>query len=250
MAGLAPCYYTGLAPFRALFATGLPVLTYHHLGPRPRGVRLKGLYLPAPLFGRQLEELRAAGFVTAPLEAAALGAAGGGARVVLTFDDGFRDVLEHGLGPLAAPGFQAVQFLVAERLGQTNAWDAPLGEVVSPLMTVEEVRAWLAAGHAIGSHSLTHPHLTRLPPATAREEIAASKKQLEDQFGVPVRHFCYPYGDWNPAVRELVGEAGYQTACTTLFGVNESGRDPLTLRRITARYRTRKLSTLWPRRQG
>ena len=33
--------------------------------------------------------------------------------------------------------------------------------------------------------------------------------------GKPIAHFCYPYGDWNEPVRDLVMEAGYLTACTT-----------------------------------
>jgi peptidoglycan/xylan/chitin deacetylase (PgdA/CDA1 family) len=54
----------------------------------------------------------------------------------------------------------------------------------------------------------THPFLTRLSAAQAREEIAGNKKKLEDRFSRPVRHFCFPYGDWNPAVRDLVAAAG------------------------------------------
>jgi peptidoglycan/xylan/chitin deacetylase (PgdA/CDA1 family) len=232
-----PNYYTALAPFREFFTQGLPILTYHKLGPRPRNARLKGLYVDAGLFVRQLAELRAADFQTVSLDN--LASATASRSVVLTFDDGFGNVLEHGLEPLRQNGFRALQFLVAGRLGRVNEWDLPSGEAPAPLMDATQVRAWLAAGHQIGSHTLTHPFLTRLPPAEAREEIAASRRKLEDQFGVAVEHFCYPYGDWNPAVRDLVAEAGYATACTTDFGVNPPGAPPLALKRITARYRSR-----------
>jgi peptidoglycan/xylan/chitin deacetylase (PgdA/CDA1 family) len=60
-----------------------------------------------------------------------------------------------------------------------------------------------------------------------------------------VRHFCYPYGDWNPAVRELVAEAGYATACSTDPGVNTATADCFALKRITARYQTLRLGTIW-----
>ena len=93
-------------------------------------------------------------------------------------------------------------------------------------------------GTRIGSHTLTHPFLTRISLARAREEIGASKKKLEDRFGQPVRHFCYPYGDWSPAVRDLVSAAGYETACTTGFGVNTSATPRFALRRILARYQS------------
>ena len=240
-----PHYFTRLAPFRELFRAGVPVLTYHKLGPRPRRVRLKGLYLSQKLFLRQLRELRAAGFATTDLADVVTGADNALGRLALTFDDGFENVLRHGLTPLAETGFLAIEFLVAGQLGQMNDWEQAEGEAPERLMDVAQVRDWLAAGHAIGSHTLTHPFLTRLAPARAREEIGASRKQLEDLVGRPVRHFCYPYGDWNPAVRDLVAEAGYATACTTEPGVNTATTDCFALKRITARYQTLRLGTIW-----
>ena len=108
-------------------------------------------------------------------------------------------------------------------------------------MDAGQVREWLAAGHDIGSHTLTHPFLTRLSTAQAREEVTASRKKLEDLFSRPILHFCYPYGDWNEAVRDLVAAAGYKTACTTDAGVNTAAESPLSLKRFTARYRSRTL---------
>jgi peptidoglycan/xylan/chitin deacetylase (PgdA/CDA1 family) len=244
MGGALPGYYTRLRPFRELFQSGVPILTYHKLGPRPPGVRLKGLYLSGKLFDRQLAELRQAGFRSAGLEELLDRTDNRDRLVVLSFDDGFASVLRHGLEPLARYGFSGIAFLVAGRLGDRSLWQAATGEVLEPLMDPGQVREWLAAGHQIGSHTLTHPHLTRLSAAQAREEIAASKKLLEDLFGVPIRHFCYPYGDWNPAVRDLVAAAGYDTACTADWGVNTAATPRFELRRLTARYRTRKLKTL------
>jgi peptidoglycan/xylan/chitin deacetylase (PgdA/CDA1 family) len=232
-----PDYYSSLAPFRALFERGHPVLTYHKLGPRPRGVRLKGLYVSARLFAAQLQELRAAGFTNGslnhcagPLEPR---------RLVITFDDGYVNVLRYAVAPLAAAGFTAIQFLPANLLGRCNEWDVACGEAPEAIMDAAQVRAWLAAGHQIGSHTLDHPHLTQIPLASAREQIVASKKKLEDLFGVVIEHFCYPYGDWNPAVRDLVAAAGYRTACTTDAGVNLPPDSPFELKRFTARYPTR-----------
>ena len=47
--------------------------------------------------------------------------------------------------------------------------------------------------------------------------------------------FAYPYGEWTQRDADLVAEAGYQTACTTRFGLNTSKTLPYSLRRITAR---------------
>lgn len=238
--------YSSLNPYAALFRTGLPILMYHKLGPRPRRVRLKGLYVSGPLFGKQLRELRDAGFESISLPNPG-NCAPGARRIVLTFDDGFQNVLDHGLAILAEHGFYATQYLVAGRLGQQNDWDLPAGEAASPLMDAVGIREWLAAGHWIGSHTLTHPWLTRISREQAREEIRASKARLEDQFGVAIEHFCYPYGDWNPAVRDLVAEAGYRTACTTEAGINTPESDRFALKRFTARYPSRNLKSIWRR---
>jgi peptidoglycan/xylan/chitin deacetylase (PgdA/CDA1 family) len=95
-----------------------------------------------------------------------------------------------------------------------------------------QVRDWLAAGHEIGSHSMTHRNLRHLSLSEAREEIFASKKALEDQFGLEIQHFSYPFGSWNASVRDLVHDAGYQTASTMCFGVNLASTPIYELRRI------------------
>ena len=243
--GRHPLYYTTQRDFADWFATAVPVITYHKLGPRPHGVKLKGLYISDALFRRQLDEWSEAGFRAGSV--GEIGARDGNPakRVVLTFDDGFENVLRCGLEPMRSHGFTAIQFLVADLVGKTNEWEQREGEVAERLMDVAQVREWLAAGHAIGAHTATHPHLTQVPLAQAREEIFASRQKLEDLFGRPVRHFCYPYGDWNPAVRDLVAEAGYETAVTTEPGVNLAGANRLALRRLTARYASRNWKNAW-----
>jgi len=241
-------YYT-LKPFLELFRTGVPILMYHKIGPRPRGVRMKGLYVDLPSFIRQLGEFREAGFASCtPGESCADGSPG--LRVVLTFDDGFASVFENAFEPLARHNFHALLFLVPNLIGKLNEWDLRDGEAPEPLMDVGQIRQWLRAGHSIGSHTLSHARVTRLSARDAREEIVASKKKLEDTFGVAVEHFCYPYGDWNDVARDLVMEAGYRTACTTLFGVNTPATPPFVLRRLAVRYPTRSLRSLKARLLG
>lgn len=240
-------YYTHLEPFRASFTNGQPVLMYHKLGPRPAGVRLKGLYISARLFAHQMRELRDEGFravMPGSLPAA------DGKQICITFDDGYINVLEHGLPELLTNGFRAIQYIVSGEIGGINRWDVAVGEVAAPLMDVPQLREWLAAGQAIGSHTVHHAWLTRIPRQQAWEEIVGSKKALEDRFGVSIEHFCYPYGDWNAEVRDLVREAGYRTACTTAVGVNGPEADPWSLRRLLVRYQSRSPRALWRRIRG
>lgn len=80
----------------------------------------------------------------------------------------------------------------------------------------------------IGAHTLTHPRLTRLDPARAREEIRGSKAWVEGVTGKPCRMFCYPYGDVNTTVRALVAEGGFLSARTT-ERLRFDASDPFTL---------------------
>ncbi|MBV8901449.1 MAG: polysaccharide deacetylase family protein, partial [Verrucomicrobia bacterium] len=151
---------------------------------------------------------------------------------VLTFDDGFVSALEHAGPVLADLGFKAINFLVADRLGMRNEWDAGVDHTMEPLMDAAQVRDWLSLGHEIGAHTLTHPHLDQVSLAQAREEICASKKKLEDTFGREVRHFAYPYGGLTPAVSDLVREAGFATACTIVEDLAGPETPPLLLPRL------------------
>ncbi len=239
-----PRYYSSLAPFRETFSKSRPILTYHHVGPRPRGVRIKGLFVSPRLFARQMEEFSAQKFLAGTYRDPSKTNLSGQREVRLTFDDGFVDVLENALPILRHHKFCSIQFLVADLIGRTNEWQQRAGDISQALMSEQQIREWLDAEQEIGAHSLTHPRLTRIPLLQAKEEITASKKKLEDLFGRPVEHFCYPYGDWNPPVRDLVQEAGYKTACTTERGMNEPNQNPFALKRFTVRYPTRNWKSL------
>jgi len=242
-----PTYYSGLRFFHRAFLTGIPILTYHHVGTRPRRVRIKGVYLSSALFGRQLREFRAAGFCAPGFETLLPLADPPARRVYVTFDDGHRDVFENALPRLRQYGFRSLQFLVSDLLGKTSEWGRAEGDPPEALMDETQVRDWIGAGQSIGSHSRTHPWLTRCSRAAAREEIEGSKKSLEDRFGIPIEHFCYPYGDYDERVRDLVIAAGYKSACTVISGVNQTGDSPFELKRFTARYPSTSLKAVWSR---
>ncbi len=70
-------------------------------------------------------------------------------------------------------------------------------------------------GFTIGSHTVTHPRLERIPIDAARAEISEGRRQLQDLFGQPVYGFAYPCGTYNEEVMEAVREAGHRYARTT-----------------------------------
>lgn len=231
-----PAYYSELAPFAEEFRSGAPALLYHRLGRPALFASHRGLTLPPRVFAEQLTELRAAGFrsATSPEEI------GAPHSVWITFDDGDASSLA-ALEPLRANEFRAVQFLVASKIGGENDWDASGAR----LMSDAEAREWLAAGHIIGSHTLTHARLPAMAPRPAREEIIGSKRRLEDRFGVAIELFAYPWGEWNSRLADEVAAAGYRAAFTTQPGVNTAATPAFALRRRTVWRPLRRPRELW-----
>jgi peptidoglycan/xylan/chitin deacetylase (PgdA/CDA1 family) len=202
---------------------------YHKIARPPAASRLKGTYIFPDRFAKQMGEFARAGFKSASMDEA-LVSGNSGKKFVISFDDGFRNVLEFAAPVLRAHNFRAIQFIVHDLMGATNRWDG--AEPQEPLMTKAEVNEWLKAGHEIGSHTMTHADLSKASDADLRREIIDSKKALEDSFGVPIRHFCYPFGRYDRRALALVQEAGYQTACTVAFGLPSAATNPIEIPRL------------------
>jgi len=213
-------------------ASGIPILVLHKISPRPVRTNMPGMYVSPSAFRKQMSALKLSGFRTISIGQAIRLDQRGSSQMVISFDDGFEGVFLHAGTFLRDLGFRAIQFLVADRLGQVNRWDLGLDKTPERLMDRAQVNDWLALGHEIGAHTLTHPRLNKIPLPEAREEITASKKKLEDLFGVPVRHFAYPYGCHNEETINLVREAGLETACTMEQGVVRPGDDLFRLKRL------------------
>lgn len=178
-----------------------------------------------------MQALKDTGFNASTLDAN-LGKENPDKKIVITFDDGSESAFKNSLDPLVRHRLGAIQFVIAGLIGKHNEWDVAKGETSDRMMDKAQIRKWIAAGNQIGSHTITHPNLNRTPLAQAREEIFASKKLLEDAFGVPVRHFSYPSGKWNAQVQDLVTQAGYTSACGVEFGVNSSESSRFALRLV------------------
>jgi peptidoglycan/xylan/chitin deacetylase (PgdA/CDA1 family) len=83
-----------------------------------------------------------------------------------------------------------------------------------------------------GSHTLTHPSLTRCSLENVAHEVSASKAKLEELLNHPIDGFAYPFGSYNENVKDAVIKAGYKAACTMHRGINTMETDPFTLRRM------------------
>lgn len=115
-----------------------------------------------------------------------------------------------------------------ERHGMTGTFYAcPHMQDGQTMLRTEEIRI-LAGRHEVGAHTIHHPHLTTVSHETAKREIQESKEWVESVTGKPCALFCYPYGDANGAVRDLVAQAGFRGARTTTKFAFQ-GSDPFLL---------------------
>ena len=224
-------------------AAPVPILTYHNIGQPPEGASHPGLYLSLERFRDQLALLARHGYRGVSMDEGLpfLRGEREGRVAIITFDDGYRDNLELALPALREHGFSATCYLVAGHIGGFNAWDSEQLGVRKPLMDLARIREWLAGGMKVGSHTLTHPHLTRIDAAQRQQEIAGSKAALEDRLGGAVEHFCFPYGDHDGECVAAAAAAGYLTAVTTRRGRVRRGRSLFALPRVGSGRRSAQL---------
>ncbi|MDY7090683.1 MAG: polysaccharide deacetylase family protein [Actinomycetota bacterium] len=141
----------------------------------------------------------------------------------LSFDDGHASWLDVVVPVLRELGVPAMFFLTTGLVGQPGnlGWD--------------DCRAISAAGFAFGSHTVTHQRLADLSEGEARRELTQSRRRIEDELGVEVRHFAAPYG--HPAVDfgrrdvELALQAGYASFASTLRPAMQPGHSPMMIHR-------------------
>jgi len=125
------------------------------------------------------------------------------------------------------PELQALVDALAVRVGQKEQELAP----GTRLMDWDDLRALAAAGVEVGGHTVSHAALPLLPARRARREVEGCRDTLRDRLGRAPRHFSYPNGVHDPAVRALVASCGFEGAVTTEDRENVRGGDPLLLRR-------------------
>jgi peptidoglycan/xylan/chitin deacetylase (PgdA/CDA1 family) len=119
-----------------------------------------------------------------------------------------------------------VEALLA-RLGEAPADALRNLRLVSP-----QALASLSPLVEVGSHSHTHPELSQLDEAEIAEELATSKRLLEQWTGRAVPHFAYPSGDHDGRVVAALRAVGYARGWTTEPRLRAAEEDPYRMPRI------------------
>ncbi|MDD6045125.1 MAG: polysaccharide deacetylase family protein [Clostridia bacterium] len=74
----------------------------------------------------------------------------------------------------------------------------------------DEVKQIADAGHQLGNHTATHPHMNQLSVAEIKKELTRFDDLMEKITGRRTTAFRAPYGEYNDTVITTVQEMGYE----------------------------------------
>lgn len=157
-------------------------------------------------------------------------------RVILTFDDGFANFLDNVFPLILKYRIKTILFIATdfiENRKRLNIFFDNKHNVGA--LNWKQVKEIANAGIEIGSHTKSHSDLTKLDSQALYNEIADSKKIIEDVICRRVKYFAYPYGarqSFNEHIKQIVKETGYEKAYTNIMGFNVKDFDWYELRRI------------------
>lgn len=111
----------------------------------------------------------------------------------------------------------------------------PEDDLPDRMLTWDQIRTMSRGGVFFGSHTMTHPVVSRLSRAELEWEILESRRILEDRLQSPVRHFAFPFGkeeECGEVAIAALASAGYCSAATTEWGLNTPSANPFRLCRV------------------
>lgn len=213
-----------LAAIRPL---GISVLIYHRVGggsPDERDLD------PAD-FARQMDALDGHDVVSLDEAVDRLAAGDERPAVVLTFDDGFRDVYENAWPALRQRRLPFTVFVASAYVGGCMHWEGSTAKAAGPALSWTQLGDMLDSGLCtVGNHTHTHARPERLTV----EEVDACSEAIRSELAVAPRHFAYPWGIAVPHAESFLRDR-FRSATTGQLGRNRADSDPMRWRRIPVR---------------
>lgn len=146
--------------------------------------------------------------------------------VVVSFDDGYRDVLTTVLPILERYRIPATVFIPSDFSAKTD----PQGR---ERLTENDVRELARSPFiTIGSHAKTHRKFTELLPKEMQQEAIESADALAHIVGERPRFFAYPFGARSANAERAVADAGYEAAFGITEGAVREGDALFSLKRV------------------
>jgi peptidoglycan/xylan/chitin deacetylase (PgdA/CDA1 family) len=112
-------------------------------------------------------------------------------QVSFTFDDGYESTFTKAYPILESYGFQGTAFVITSMVGRPG------------YMTLDQLKKLYESNWDIGSHTVTHRVLTKIPLNEVEKELADSRTWLKAN-GFEVYSFASPEGEYNNQIIELI----------------------------------------------
>jgi peptidoglycan/xylan/chitin deacetylase (PgdA/CDA1 family)/SAM-dependent methyltransferase len=180
----------------------------------------------------------------------------------MTFDDGYRSILDGALPALDRLGVPGTAFVCTAHaadgspFGDAGEWAGTGHQHELVTMDWNDLRRLRDAGWEIGSHSRSHASLVGLDDGALADELAGSYEDIERHLGPVCRSIAYPFGHFDARVVAAARRAGFEHGAT-LFPGAPLASDPLEWPRVavnrhhtTARFRVKTAPRLRRLRTG
>lgn len=143
---------------------------------------------------------------------------------VLSVDDGYKSFKTVAVPLLDKYNYKATIFLCTQYVGKSN------------YLSWEDIRELRKKGYEFGNHSHSHDHFLNYSDERTRKVFLRDLSQAEQQFkqhlGYKPDLYCYPYGEYNPDMQDILRENNYRAAAAQKSGVIYAGSDMYALPRF------------------
>lgn len=200
----------------------VPILMYHYIRDWNQPEDKTGIKLSvSPInFDKQIKWLKDNNYQTVNLDYLIKPYAISDKPVILTFDDGYRDAYTNAYPILKKYGFIGTFYII------TDVANDPA------YMTWDMIKEMKNNGMNFGSHTATHPDLSKATNSQIDYQLTTSTNTLKTELGKDITDFCYPSGKYNDYVIAKLKELGYKTATTTHTGISDQNSNLFELPRL------------------
>ena len=203
----------------------IPVLSYHSISEDASYISLS-----TQIFEKQISFLKKLGYVSINFNEIDPNKKN---QIIITFDDGYKDILINALPILKRHNFKATCFFVTNQIGKNNQWDNKKEKFsTKKIMSNDDIKRWSLNGMSVQSHSHNHFDLTKLSNFDIVKELEISKKYFKDKFNLETDVFCYPFGKVNQNVYDLTKKIYKKAVTTNRSRYNINKHNPFLIPRI------------------
>jgi len=154
--------------------------------------------------------------------------------ILLTFDDGYRDFYTDAYPILKKYNVKATEYVIAGFLDKPNH-----------LLTTQLQEIARDGLIEIAAHTVHHVWLKGQTLKTVSDEVFQSREILEQIIHKPVVSFAYPFGAFDDQAIQVVKDAGFSSATSTLPGIDQDNVNRMFMFRLRPGGRTGKTLTTW-----